>query len=76
MKIFGFNAVVQKEPGKGYAASIRELHANTQAKNLRELEHNLKDVAKLMILDVLENERRYRKTTVRKARAVVIKALA
>lgn len=76
MKVFGFNAIVEREPSKGYAARIKELHANTQAKTKKELERNLKDVAKLMILDVLENEHLYGKATVRKAKSVVMKALA
>ena len=76
MKVFGFNAVVHKEANRGYAARIKELHANTQAKGMKELERNLKEVAKLMILDVLAHEKHYSKSTVSKAKSVVIRALA
>ncbi|HUC38952.1 MAG TPA: hypothetical protein VL944_02375 [Candidatus Acidoferrum sp.] len=76
MKVYGFNAVVQKEGSRGYAARIKELHANTQAKTMKELVQNIKEVAKLMILDVLENEKHYSRATVSKAKATVMKALA
>jgi predicted RNase H-like HicB family nuclease len=74
MKIYGFNAVVEREGALGYAGRIKELHVNTQGKTVQELSRNLKDVARLMIIDVLENEKRYSKTTISKAKATVIKA--
>ncbi|MDE1810927.1 MAG: hypothetical protein KGH66_02715 [Candidatus Micrarchaeota archaeon] len=76
MKVFGFSATVVREPGFGYAARIKELHANTQAKGMKELERNLREVAKLMILDVLAHEKQYSKSTVSKAKSVVMRALA
>ncbi len=76
MKIYGFNAVVQKEGKLGYAGRIKELHASTQGRNMKELVQNLRDVAKLMILDVLQNEKHYSKATVNKAKATVMEALA
>ena len=76
MKIYGFNAIVQREGKLGYVGRIKELHANTQGKTMRELVDNLKDVARLMILDVLENEKRYSKATVSRAKSTVMEALA
>jgi predicted RNase H-like HicB family nuclease len=76
MNIYGFSATVQKEGSRGYVARIKELHANTQGRTMSELKRNIKDVAKLMILDVLEHEKLYSKATVQKARTTVIRALA
>ena len=76
MKIYGFNATIQKEGKLGYVGRIKELHANTQAKTMKELVQNLKEAAKLMLFDVLENERLYSKATVDRAKAIVMEALA
>ena len=76
MKVYGFSATVQRERSRGYVARIKELHANTQGRTIDELRSNLKDVAKLMIIDVLEHEKLYSKATVEKARIIVMKALA
>jgi len=75
LEVYGFKAEVVKE-GKYYAASVRELHANTQAKSLKELKSNLKEVVRLVFEDVLKNEVDYSKTVVNKVKANLIQNLA
>jgi len=71
MEVYGFKANVVKD-GKVYAATVRELHANTQAKSLKELKENLKEVVRLIFEDVLHNENEYNKSVVKKVRKQII----
>jgi|GEM_PF-3169479 predicted RNase H-like HicB family nuclease len=73
--IYGFKAHVSKD-GKYYAATVRELHANTQARSLKELKENLKEVVRLVFEDVLHNEKEYNAAIVSKVKANLIQNLA
>ena len=73
--IYGFKAQVSKD-GKYYAATVRELHANTQARSLKELKENLKEVVRLVFEDVLHNEKEYNKDIVNRVKANLIQNLA
>ena len=75
LEVYGFTADVSKD-GKYYAATVRELHANTQAKSITELKKNLKEVVRLVFEDVLKNEVSYSKTIVNKVKANLIQNLA
>ena len=74
-EVYGFRAEVSRG-GKYYAATVRELHANTQAKSMREPKENLKEVVRLVFEDVLKNEVSYSKTIVNKVKANLIQNLA
>ncbi len=75
LDIYGSKAQVWKE-GKYYGATVRELHANTQAKSLRELKDNLKEVVTLVFEDVLKHENEYSKSVVIKIKKNLIQNLA
>ena len=75
MEVYGFKAKVTKD-GKYYVGTVRDLHANTQAKSLSELRKNLKEVVSLVFEDVLDNEKEYSKAIVRKVKANLIQNLA
>lgn len=75
MEIYGFKAKVVKD-GKYYAGTVRELHANTQAKSLKELKENLKEAVSLVFEDILAHENQYSKEIVKKVKANVIQNLA
>jgi len=74
LDIYGFKASVSKD-GKYYAANIKELHANTQARSLNELKKNLKEAVRLVFEDVLKNESEYNKEIVKKVKATLIQNL-
>lgn len=75
IEVYGFKADVSKD-GKYYSATVRELHANTQARSLRQLKENLKEVVRLVFEDVLHHENEYSKTIVKKVKANLIQNLA
>jgi predicted RNase H-like HicB family nuclease len=50
LKVLGYTADVFRD-GKYYAATVRELHANTQATSIKELKKNLKEVVLLVLED-------------------------
>ncbi len=74
LEVYGFKADVVKD-GKCYAATVKELHANTQAKSIKELKANLKEVLHLVFEDVLKNEVSYSKAIVDKVKANLIRNL-
>jgi predicted RNase H-like HicB family nuclease len=75
LDVYGFKADVFKD-GKYYAATVKELHANTQAKSMKELRENLKEVVRLVFEDVLKNEVSYSKTIVNRVKTNLIQNLA
>lgn len=75
INIYGFKAKVLKD-GKYYVATVRELHANTQAKSLKELRANLKEVVSLVFEDVLMHETHYSKAIAKKVKENIIQNLA
>ena len=75
IEVYGFKAIVVKD-GKYYTATVRELHANTQAKSLKELKENLKEVVRLVFEDVLHNESEYSKHIVKRVKTNLIQNLS
>ena len=75
LDIYGFKADVYKD-GKYYVGTVRELHANTQARSLKELRENLKEAVSLVFEDVLAHEKEYSVAIVNKVKAMVIQNLA
>ncbi len=73
--VYGFKAKVFRD-GKYYVGTVSDLHANTQATTLRELEKNLKDAVALVFEDVLNHESEYSKSIVKKVKENVIENLA
>ncbi len=67
LKIRGFVADIYKE-GKYYVGTIRALHANTQAKTLKELKSNLNEVIDLVIEDVKRHQNEYPFSTIKKVK--------
>ncbi len=70
IEIYGFKANVSKD-GKYYAGIARELHANTQAKSLKELKANLKEVVRLVFEDALNHENEYSSSIVNKIKNIL-----
>ena len=75
MEIYGFKAKIVKD-GKYYAATVKELNANTQGRSLPEVKKNLKEAVALVFEDVLRRENRYDKALVRKVKTNVLHNLA
>jgi predicted RNase H-like HicB family nuclease len=75
LEIYGFKAKIVKD-GKHYAATVKELNANTQGKSLSEVKKNLKEAVALVFEDVLKRESSYNKALVKKVKTNVRQNLA